>query len=321
MADLNKNIGEINREHFDSVAATIWKQPWVLDLLEHITTLIRSNIDWTGIPDKSCTGSTRMLDYACGNGTAALAFAPWVSSIRGIDISAGMVEQFNSSTLEAGLSADQMSAIQGDLLAEPRSPDLSADPSLFNFDLAVMSMALHHVRDTDLMLSRLVERLSPGGVLLIVDWGAASAVPSGSAKVLGPSSGAEGGHPHPHPHVHGHGHAPPQAPAAAPGKDCKCGRRHSRSRENPEEDAEKLHTTIRTVAHKHGFSEQEMLAMFSRAGLEEAAVVSAEESFVMPEGMGGERRLFLARGRKPAAGRRSIRQGGAVEPEMRRAEG
>jgi SAM-dependent methyltransferase len=60
-----------------------------------------------------------------------------------------------------------MSAIQGDLLSS--CPSLS-DPKFFNFDIIVMSMALHHVSDTQVMINKLNERLKEGGVLVIVDW-------------------------------------------------------------------------------------------------------------------------------------------------------
>lgn len=76
-----------------------------------------------------------------------------------------MVEAYNNISELNQLS--NMHAIEGDLL----SPSTSLhDPKYFNFDIIVMSMALHHVSDTQLMLNRLHERLREGGVLVIIDW-------------------------------------------------------------------------------------------------------------------------------------------------------
>lgn len=44
------------------------------------------------------------------------------------------------------------------------------DPEWFGFDIAVMSMALHHVSDPVEMLRRLGQRLKNGRTLVIVDW-------------------------------------------------------------------------------------------------------------------------------------------------------
>jgi SAM-dependent methyltransferase len=96
-----------------------------------------------------------------------------------------MVEAYN--TLSASHNLPNMHAIQGDLLsASPSSP--FQDSKFFNFDIIVMSMALHHVSDTQIMVNKLKERLRQGGVLVIVDW-------------LTMGLGGDG-----HAHVHGHGH-------------------------------------------------------------------------------------------------------------------
>ncbi|RKL21204.1 hypothetical protein BFJ68_g2473 [Fusarium oxysporum] len=116
-----------------------------------------------------------MLDYACGNGVASRALAPYVSTIRGIDISSKMVEQYNMLAELCGFSTDKMRAIHGDLMnpeASP-SPELST-PEFNDFDLIAMCMALHHVQDYAAMIQKLSEKLRPGGVLLIIDLVASS---------------------------------------------------------------------------------------------------------------------------------------------------
>jgi SAM-dependent methyltransferase len=76
-----------------------------------------------------------------------------------------MVTAYNTLSQSQQLSS-KLSAIQGDLL----SPSTPQDPNFFNFDIIVMSMALHHVFDTQLMINKLHERLRDGGVLVIIDW-------------------------------------------------------------------------------------------------------------------------------------------------------
>lgn len=96
--------------------------------------------------------------------------------IRGIDVSDGMVDRFNNVARSAGFSEQQMYATRGDLLDNNYSskPEDETDTTInskdfFDFDIAVISMALHHVSDPQSLVSRLVERLRVGGILLIVD--------------------------------------------------------------------------------------------------------------------------------------------------------
>ena len=93
-----------------------------------------------------------------------------------------MVEKFNSEAREAGMTEAQIRAVRGDLLA-PIEGQLESQ-EFYDFDLAVMSMALHHVEDPKIMIAKLVERLRPGGTVVIIDW-----IPSGRS-----SSDSHGSH-------------------------------------------------------------------------------------------------------------------------------
>ncbi|KAM0216362.1 hypothetical protein ACHAPA_002173 [Fusarium lateritium] len=116
-----------------------------------------------------------MLDYACGNGVASRALAPFMSTVRGMDISSGMAEQYNAMALKAGYTPTKMQAVQGDLIDPELTPSTQLDtPEFYNFDLVVMCMALHHIEDYENMILQLSKRLRPGGILLIVDWVAQS---------------------------------------------------------------------------------------------------------------------------------------------------
>ena len=66
-----------------------------------------------------------------------------------------------------GEQHDRMHAIEGDL-SNPSST--LNDPHWFNFDVAIMSLALHHVSDPVDMLSKLKERLRKGGTLVVVEF-------------------------------------------------------------------------------------------------------------------------------------------------------
>jgi SAM-dependent methyltransferase len=95
------------------------------------------------------------------------ALAPFVDHIVGMDVSEEMIKQFNINAQETGF-ADRMHGYHGDLLAEP-APDNLSGPEFFDFDLAAVSMALHHFDKPDLALKRLGERLKKDGMFLIID--------------------------------------------------------------------------------------------------------------------------------------------------------
>ena len=98
---------------------------------------------------------------------------------------------YNSEAREAGMTEAQIRAVRGDLLAPIEGQFESEE--FYNFDLAVMSMALHHVEDPKIMIAKLVERLRPGGLVVIIDW-----IPSGRA-----SSESRGNHAVDKKHGHG----------------------------------------------------------------------------------------------------------------------
>lgn len=86
-----------------------------------------------------------------------------------MDISGGMIKQYNLEASKAGYDSNKMHAVHGDLLSSEKSSAELDKPEFFNFDLIVMCMAIHHVHDQDLMVKKLTERLADDGVLLIID--------------------------------------------------------------------------------------------------------------------------------------------------------
>lgn len=89
------------------------------------------------------------------------------ATIRGIDISSVMVEQYNIKAREEGFSEAKMHATKADLLDEP---DELKTPEYTDFDLIAVGMALHHMEDPEATIRALSARLAPGGSLLIIDW-------------------------------------------------------------------------------------------------------------------------------------------------------
>ncbi|KAK2677096.1 hypothetical protein RAB80_005836 [Fusarium oxysporum f. sp. vasinfectum] len=168
-------MGEQNKAHYNNAPPALFRWPWIIELCNQISKELRSNIDWIGIRPPS-SRPTKLLDYACGDGVASRALAPFMSTVRGMDIASGMVEQYNKMALKAGYTSIKMRAIQGDLIDPELTPSPETNtPGFFDFDVVVMCMALHHIEDPDNMILQLSKRLRPGGILLIIDWVASSA--------------------------------------------------------------------------------------------------------------------------------------------------
>lgn len=91
------------------------------------------------------------------------------ASCRGIDLDASQADRYNNEANKAyGDNAEsKMFGIQGDLYHPSENMN---GPDWENFDVAVISMALHHVADPIDMLRRLRQRLRPGGVLIVVEF-------------------------------------------------------------------------------------------------------------------------------------------------------
>lgn len=186
---------------------------------------------------------------------------PYVTEIRGIDVSDSMVDKFNAGAREAGVPEIQMHAVRGDLLAPAQGSLESQD--LYGFDLAIMSMALHHVDNPEAMVARLVERLKPGGTVVIIDW-----IPSEKAS---PRSNFS------HSHEHSHGHETDSG--------------HS-SRGGPGQ-----HPSSQTISFD-GFTKEHMDDMFTKAGCSEIDYVLAVSPSEVPPDPSGQKHMFFAKGTK-----------------------
>ncbi|KAI4086492.1 MAG: hypothetical protein LQ339_009036 [Xanthoria mediterranea] len=162
--------------------------PWILDLSKQINSEILGRLSWIGIPTSPEDGSTdcnkktysfRLLDYACGEGVISRGIFDYIDEAWGIDLSSRMVNSFNQRAAALDIpNRKRMFAVQGDLLASssPNSGNSFAGKEWFEFDLAIMTMALHHVGSPADAVKILVSRVKVGRPVLLVDWIAGTAV-------------------------------------------------------------------------------------------------------------------------------------------------
>lgn len=138
-----------------------------------IATALKERKEWTGVrwlkQDEIGGREVKLLDYACGTGSITRAVGPWVTNIKGLDISENMVKKFNEDAAAAGLKPEQVSAEVGDLLGD-EVPDSLKRPELSNFDVAIVGLGFHHFENPVRAIERLSERLKPEGTILIIDF-------------------------------------------------------------------------------------------------------------------------------------------------------
>ena len=213
------------------------------------------------------------------NQTAQTLF-PYVTQVRGIDLSAGMAAEFNRRAGALGLRAEEFSAVQGDLLADPATQAGIAGQEFWGVDLLTCSLAFHHIEDSALACGRFVERLRPGrGVLCIVDL-----VPDGR------------GHGHGHGHEDGHGHGG--------------GHGHVHNNDGPGNSTELTdsnqspwgqypsHASDSTIAHG-GFTKERMESLLKAAGCVDVKYMELDKELNFgPDMANTKRRVFMVRGRR-----------------------
>jgi ubiquinone/menaquinone biosynthesis C-methylase UbiE len=101
----------------------------------------------------------RAIDLACGTGALAMAFAPRVGWICGLDLTPAMLAVAQRTVHDSG--ARNVAFAIGNAQQVP-----CADRSM---DLALSSYALHHVPDAQRMVGELSRVLKPGGRVGVID--------------------------------------------------------------------------------------------------------------------------------------------------------
>ena len=107
----------------------------------------------------SLRGDERVLDVGTGTGHTAVAFAPNVANVVGIDLTPAMLEQARVVAASAG--AENIRFAEGDATALPYD-----DAS---FDVVTCRVCAHHFADPAAALHEAARVLGPGGRLLLVD--------------------------------------------------------------------------------------------------------------------------------------------------------
>ena len=106
-----------------------------------------------------CLPKFRVLDVATGTGFTALAFAPFVHSVIGLDVSPGMLAQARKYAEERGVTNTTFQ--EGDAEALP-----FADAT---FCLVTCRIAPHHFHDIGKFVTETARVLKPGGSLVLAD--------------------------------------------------------------------------------------------------------------------------------------------------------
>ena len=182
-------LTETNRQHFEYVRYNV-REKKVLTYIseqsanydskhERVAQIVKKALEerkdwievrWAKDNDLHFGRETRLLDYACGTGSITKIMGPWVTTIRGIDISENMVQKYNEAARSSDIPPERVNAVVGDLFAEEVPEHLKAE-EYYNFDLAVIGLGFHHFENPVLAVQRIAERLRPGtGTLLIIDF-------------------------------------------------------------------------------------------------------------------------------------------------------
>ncbi|KAI9056035.1 hypothetical protein LZ554_000967 [Drepanopeziza brunnea f. sp. 'monogermtubi'] len=171
-----------NHAHWNEASSTYNSR--FAKTIQQVIDEIRKHHEWIGVDwteDSSGSESedssvapkktVRLLDYACGTGLVSRALAPYITQSIGIDLTEGMVNEYNTAALNQGISESEMHATRGNLIDanNPNPPEL-AGKEFFDFDIAAVGLGFHHFDDPALAAKRLAERLKKGGVLMIIDF-------------------------------------------------------------------------------------------------------------------------------------------------------
>lgn len=175
-----------NIAHWDSVAKTYRSdhtQKEFGDLINKATEFVLANISSIGVdfidPAASFESSigtdsqrtVRVLDYACGPGTVTGILAGRATQYVGIDLSPGMVNEYNERFSGQGEDEKLNAYAYNANLFDPSGiPESLNKPEFENFDLVTVGFGFHHFQNLPLVTQRLVDRLKPGGVLMILDF-------------------------------------------------------------------------------------------------------------------------------------------------------
>ncbi|KIK81330.1 hypothetical protein PAXRUDRAFT_125397, partial [Paxillus rubicundulus Ve08.2h10] len=217
------NYEEANRRHFNETAHHYNDRRDAYRLAQKLGNAMKK----TGLFTQ---GVTTVMDFACGTGLISQELAAEDPKlIVGVDISQAMVDHYNKTVSDHGVSLEEMRAI---CVTELREDEKQLEG--VTFDVIVCASSYHHFSSIDEVTKTLVSYLNPGGSLLISD-------------LIKDESSLDGVFPA---------------------------------------------NTHHVVAHKGGFTEQDIRTTFEKAGLKNVTFETVAE----PTHAGHLVSLFLARG-------------------------
>lgn len=134
------------------------------------------NRELQGINKDIFSDKTTVLDFACGTGNVSMGIAPHVKQVVGVDITQEMLDIFNHKVQESTLFPGQVKGIEVNLFEEDSvKANKDKTPVEFGtFDVAVASLAYHHLDDIDQASRTLAGQVRPGGHVYVVDLARAS---------------------------------------------------------------------------------------------------------------------------------------------------
>ncbi|EDR10828.1 uncharacterized protein LACBIDRAFT_315686 [Laccaria bicolor S238N-H82] len=130
------------------------------------------------------------MDFACGPGLISRELAPYAKSIVGVDISPGMVDQYNTRVANQGIPREEMRAVCADLqgtadeldgekfdlvVVRPstqiRAPTslTPSQPLIGELSAIQCASSYHHFASINDITRTLAFFLKPNGVLLVID--------------------------------------------------------------------------------------------------------------------------------------------------------
>ncbi|KAI0062076.1 S-adenosyl-L-methionine-dependent methyltransferase, partial [Artomyces pyxidatus] len=150
------DVGANNAHHFDDVARKYDDIPGAQELARRVGIAMRSVYPFD-------EDETTVLDFACGTGLVSRALAPYAKMLLGVDISQGMVDEYNRRVANQGIAPEEMRAVRAELTGA------EGELNGLRFDVVVCSMAYHHFASYKDMTRVLAYFLKPGGSILVVD--------------------------------------------------------------------------------------------------------------------------------------------------------
>jgi len=101
-------------------------------------------------------GKMHVIDFGAGTGLIASQIAPHVEKITAVDVSKSMLEKL-------------VAKIELKDKVDIRCQDITVDPLGFQCDLIVSAMAMHHVENTENLVTQFAKHLKPGGGVALAD--------------------------------------------------------------------------------------------------------------------------------------------------------